>query len=90
MKLSELNGDEEIEDQLIDAVDKYGVEKKKGNITRKQANDNPDKSEPEDSIPHQVDRSGNQQAASSRDQRVRRFVGATGGTRDKIKPTGME
>lgn len=90
MKLSELNDGEEIEDQLINAVDKYGVEKKKGNISRKQANDNPNRSEPDDSIPHQTDRSGNQQTASNNNSRIRKFVGATGGTKDKIKPTGVE
>jgi hypothetical protein len=89
MKLNELN-DDDIEDQLIQSADKYNIAKTKGNITRKQATDDPDKTTPDDSIPQQPDRSGNQQTAASSSQRVRKFVGATGGSRGKIKPKGEE
>lgn len=70
MKLIELN-----DDQIIEPPDKYSIAKRKGNISRKQANNNPDKTEPNDSIPNQVTRSGNQQAISSNDDKINKFIG---------------
>jgi hypothetical protein len=85
MRLDRLNDENPLDLQ----IDGYTTAKGKGNINRKQANDNPDKSEPNDSIPHQSDRSGNQYAVATNDQDELELLGAAEGDRDENKPSNL-
>ena len=89
MKLKFLNEDHE-EDELFDnALGKYVKHRGAGNINQKQAVDDPDKDNSDDSMPNQTDRSGNQSAPGTNDPRKRQFLGMAGNSRDKQSPPNL-
>jgi len=82
MKLKIINEDFD-EDELFDnSLSKYVRARGRGNINKKQAEDDPDKTE-------QPDRSGNQTAAATNDKDVKDMVGASEGDRDRNKPGNL-
>lgn len=89
MKLNFLNETYE-EDEIFDqALGKYVKARGAGNINKKQAIDDPDKDDSDDSMPNQTDRSGNQTAPGTNDPENRKFLGASGNSRDKQSPPNL-
>jgi len=90
MKLKSIN--ENFKDELLDnTISKYVQARGRGNINRKQATDNPNKTVHPDNADdiEQPDRSGNQTTTSTNDSDVKDMVGASEGDRDRNKPKNL-
>lgn len=80
------------EDELFDnSLSKYVRARGKGNINRKQATDNPDKTVHPDNADDikQPDRSGNQHTTATTDKDANDLLGASGNSRDKQKASNL-
>ena len=89
MKLSTLNENQEEDDIFDNSLGKYVKARGMGNINQKQAVDDPDKDDSNNTMPKQTDRSGNQAAPGTNDPNKEKLLGTSGNSRDKQSPPNL-